>query len=86
MIWDCPRSQTLWNFIENLIATAYNVNYLSYKTIVLGSDNQIPLVENLILIALKLIMSKDRDAIIEIEQFKTQNQKFLHVGKIRIQK
>ncbi len=57
------------------------MNYLSYETVVLGSDNPMPLVENLILIALKLIMSKDRSEIIEIEQFRNKIKSFFMLEK-----
>jgi hypothetical protein len=81
LIWDCPRSQALWSFLDSLISSTYNVNYLCYETVVLGSDNPIPLVENLILIALKLIMSKDRSKIIEIEQFRNKIKSFFMLEK-----
>ncbi len=66
-MWNCPRSQFVWLSINNIIRTVYNVNYLTYNNIVLGSPNPIKNAELLILLGLKLIMSKERTNDIRIE-------------------
>jgi len=60
LLWDCPRSQQLWSYLQNLISSSYQVNYINYHGIILGSENAIPVLESLILLALKLIIVKDR--------------------------
>jgi exonuclease III len=72
MLWECPRAQALWMYIKNLVTQAYGIEYISYKTIVIGNEATIPLVENLIITTLKLIMVKDRSIEVSIEQLKNR--------------
>ena len=67
-LWDCPRSQRVWNLLKQLVTPAYGVDYFNYETVILGAANYIPLVESLILLGLKLILVKDRTAIISNEE------------------
>jgi hypothetical protein len=72
MLWECPRAQNLWNYVINLVARAYGVNYISYNTIILGQEVAIPVIENVIITTLKLIMVKDRSTEIAVEQLKNK--------------
>jgi hypothetical protein len=76
ILWDCPRSQSVWNFLKLLVFPAYGVDYFNYETIILGSINHIPLVESLILLGLKLILVKNRTSIISNEEI---------IGRIKMQ-
>ena len=67
LLWDCPRSQNVWNNLNNIIIRSHNLNYLTYNAVVLGATNPIPLIERLILCALKLILTKDRTNVITNE-------------------
>ncbi len=46
--------------------------YKSYETIVLGNEDTIPLVENLIVLSLRLIMVKDRSTEVTIEHLENR--------------
>jgi len=72
LIWDCPRSQRLWSFLDSVIYQAFNVRYINYEAIIVGSENVIPVVEPLIVTTLKLIFSKDRSNIITVEELKSK--------------
>jgi exonuclease III len=68
MLWDCPRAQVPWNYLQNLISRSFGINYLSYENIVLGSEETIPILECIIVLILKLIVVKDRTDIITNER------------------
>jgi hypothetical protein len=70
LLWDCPRSGAVWNYLQNVIQTAYGINYISYDSIIMGSKQVIPVAETLILIGLKLILTKERTERIPIAQIK----------------
>jgi len=67
LMWDCPRSRFVWNRVNDIILRAYNINYINYNSIILGSSKPILVAEKLILVCLKLILSKDRSNEITIE-------------------
>jgi len=82
MLWDCPRAKNLWTFLENLVRQGYNLaSYINYNTIILGAAKPIPLIENLILIALKLIMTVDRSNEVDIELYKNKIRNFYIIEK-----
>jgi len=72
VLWECPRSTLVWSYIDRLIFQAYHRNYITYNVIVVGSDNPIPLAECIITIALKLILTKDRSAMITTNEIKSK--------------
>ena len=72
MIWDCPRSQEAWLYLKNVVLQSYSIDYISYETVILGAAKPIPLVESIIVLVLKLIMTKERSTQIQIEQIKNQ--------------
>lgn len=61
--------------LNTMCQNAYNIAYVSYETVVLGSPNPINLVETIILNMLKLILVKDRSSIIEREAITNQVRK-----------
>jgi len=69
MIWSCPRAESLWNYVKQICRRAFNIEYVTYDTVILGSKNPIPVLENIILIGLKLVMSKDRSQSIDNQVF-----------------
>jgi len=91
MIWECDRARRVWAYIENVIYQAYNINgYVTYETIIRGSDNPITILENVVLLALKMIMSKERQNIIENNQIKSKIVNLFiiekHAFKVRSEK
>ena len=64
LLWDCPRSQQVWNYVNSVVRLAYNINYINYNTVVVGSENPIPVVESIIVTALKLILVIDRSLLV----------------------
>ncbi len=72
MLWECPRAQILWVYLKNLVLQSYGVDYISYKTIVVGQEATISLVESLIIITLKLIMVKERSTEVSVEQLENR--------------
>jgi exonuclease III len=72
MLWDCPRAQILWVYLKNLIGQSYGVDYISYKTIVVGQEATISVVETLIILTLKLIMVKERSTEVTVEQLENK--------------
>ncbi len=81
LLWDCPRSQVVWRYLNCLTTYSYNYNYVSYKEVVAGSDNPIPIIENLILIGLKLVLKIDRESAITTEEFKGKIKQLFAVEK-----
>jgi len=81
MIWSCPRARDLWTCLEQIITRSYGISYITYETIILGSQNPIPILENIILIALKLIMSIDRSQSIESDQLVNKIKKLYTIEK-----
>ncbi len=75
LLWDCPRSSFVWSKFSQIITNHYNTDYINYKSVVLGSQNPIMLIESLILALLRLV--KDRTNTITLEmilsQIKTQH-------------
>jgi len=67
IIWDCPRSKTVWDNIDNIVNRAFDVNYINYNTIITGSENPIFVVEKIIIVGLKLIMTIERTNVIASE-------------------
>lgn len=60
-LWECSRAKNVWNHLNVIISESYGIgNYITYDTIVMGGNSPIMLVEYIILIALKLILKKDR--------------------------
>ena len=51
---------------------AYNRFYVTYKAVIIGSDSPIPLVESIIVLALKLILVKDRSNTITSEEIRNK--------------
>ena len=72
VLWDCPRSSFVWNYFSNMITRAYNLNYISYTSIVVGSERPILIIETLITSLLKLILTKDRTNVITKEMIDNQ--------------
>ncbi len=72
MLWECPRAQNLWVYLRNLIRQSYGIEYISYETIVLGNEDTIPLIENLIVLSLRLIMVKDRSTEVTVERLENR--------------
>jgi exonuclease III len=58
--WDCPRSQSVWSHLKTIVNTAFNQEYINYKTVILGSEEPILVLERLIVLGLKLILVKER--------------------------
>jgi hypothetical protein len=61
LIWDCPRSNEAWQYFNSITMQIFNINYVTYDTIVLGPPKPILVLEALVLEVLKLIMKKDRE-------------------------
>ena len=72
VLWDCPRASFVWNCFSNTITRAYNLNYISYTSIVVGSEQPILIIETLITSLLKLILTKDRTHLITKEMIDNQ--------------
>ncbi len=72
LLWDCPRSKSVWRVMSELVNRYYNQNYINYNSIVLGSKDPIMLIEALILSLLKLIVIKDRTNVITVEMINSQ--------------
>jgi len=81
MLWECPRAQILWEYIKNLVTQSYGLDYISYKSILLGHEAIIPIVESLIITTLKLIMVKDRSSEVAIELLKNKIKTQLFIEK-----
>jgi hypothetical protein len=86
LIWDCPRSKSVWDTLEELIRATYNRSYITYESIIIGNEQFIPLVENLIVIALKLIIAKDRSGPVSREQLISKIKTFYFIEKQAFQK
>ena len=67
ILWDCPRASRIWESLNIITSRAFNLNYMTYNTIILGSEKPIFVLETLILVALKLILTKDRSTAITRE-------------------
>jgi len=67
ILWDCPRSKQVWETLNRLIVRSYNRDYISYESIIFGHSNPIPVVEALIVLMLKIILTKDRTSEITME-------------------
>ncbi len=76
MLWDCPRAQYIWSYLRQLTNQVFNLDYITYESVIVGSENSIPLIEVLIVLALKVICVKNRSEIASREQY---------VSKIRSQ-
>ena len=72
LLWDCPRSSFVWNTFSTIINRAYNLEYINYNTIMLGAQNPILILESLIVVLLKLIVTKDRNNVITREIIHSQ--------------
>ena len=72
LLWECPRSGFVWDTFSTIINRSYNLDYINYTTVVLGSQNPILVIESLILALLKLIVTKDRTNVITTEMIHSQ--------------
>jgi phage FluMu protein Com len=61
LIWECPRSNEVWQIFNSITMQTYNINYVTYDTIVLGPPKPVLVLEALVLELLKLIMRRDRE-------------------------
>lgn len=82
LLWDCPRTREVWDYVNSICRRAYNVEYVTYNTVVLGSENPIYVLETLIVMILKIILKKDRTASIDsnvidnliVHQYRIENK------------
>ena len=66
LIWTCERSKNCWEYFNQLTSTYYyNREYVTYESIVTGSENPEYLLEELVTLILRVIMTKDRNNRIE---------------------
>ena len=72
VLWECQRTQFVWTYINSIVQRAFNVNYINYDTVEVGSEYPIPIVESFIVIVLKLILTKDRSRTITIEEVRNR--------------
>ena len=72
LLWGCPRSQSVWEYLKLLVLQTNNVDYINYEAIIVGSERTIPIVESLIVLVLKMIMVKERNTSITHEQVKNK--------------
>ncbi len=86
VLWECPRSRLVWSYVDRLLFQAYHRNYISYNSVVLGSENPIPLGESIITMVLKMILVKDRSAIITTNEVKEKIKAQFIIEKIAMSK
>ena len=68
LIWSCERSKICWEYFNQLTGTYYNRQYVTYESIVVGSENPEYLLEELVTLILRVIMTKERNNRIEREK------------------
>jgi len=61
LVWDCPRSKSVWRYINELTLPKLGRDYITYNTIMLGNVDTLPAMEVIIVCVLRLIMSIDRE-------------------------
>jgi exonuclease III len=61
LLWDCPRSRSAWEHLNDFLRPKIGRNYVDYETIFLGSDNPIYAIETMIVWTLKKIISINRE-------------------------
>jgi hypothetical protein len=75
VLWDCPRSARVWEYLNNKVRGVLGYNYITYNAIILGRNNPNMAMETMILWAVRSIMSIDRENMISNEviehKFKT---------------
>ena len=75
VLWDCPRSTRVWDFLNNETRDFLGTEYISYETIILGNSTPIMAMETLIVWITKMIMAINREELISNEvvdaRFKT---------------
>jgi len=67
LLWECPRSQEVWTFLNSISTLAYNRSYVTYESILIGDTNPISAIDTLIVQVLKLILTIDRSTSIDIQ-------------------
>ena len=78
LIWDCPRSARVWNFLNNLTKDLLGGEYITYNTVILGNTKPLMAMETIIVWALKLITTIDRDSFISNEVITQKLSNLLH--------
>jgi len=81
LLWDCPRAKSVWEYINEIAVNGYNRDYVTYNSIILGSESPIPILENLIIIALKLLLSKDRTSAVNNNEIKNRIKRLFIIEK-----
>jgi len=86
LVWDCPRSRGPWEFLKGICIQAYNRNYINYNSVVLGSDRPIDVMEQIIVLVLKIILKKNREDRIENDTIKNVIKNQYIVERMAMQK
>ena len=67
LLWTCPRSARVWNYLNTLTSVFMGENYISYNTIILGNSTPNMAMETMIVWVLKLITAIERESFISNE-------------------
>jgi hypothetical protein len=86
LIWDCPRSREAWQSFNLLTRRCYNINYVNYESIILGSPNPILLLEAIVVEILKIILKKDRNERITEDVIKNLIRMYYKIERIAMRK
>ena len=71
LVWTCQRSRDCWEYFNRITAGHGEGNYATYETVVMGAVKPVRVLEEIVVLILRLIMTKDRSN--SIEQVAIQN-------------
>ena len=69
-IWDCDRSKSCWEYFNQLTEQFNESAYATYESVILGSNKPEQVLEEIIVLILRMIMAVDRSNFIEQDQIK----------------
>ena len=70
LIWNCNRSRSCWEYFNQLTSQYNGSAYATYETVTLGSSEPNKVLEEIVLMILRMIISIDRTNAIEQDQIK----------------
>ena len=70
LIWSCERSRRCWDYLNSITNMYYNRSYVTYESVVTGSENPEGLLEEIVTLILRIIMTRERSSRIETEQIR----------------